>query len=242
MLERETVAELPSRGRRVILPDMTRRFNCRICQRETGHWPIANGPVKGSVIQLQGQETSSQTFQVVQCRDCGATTYCLDTHVHPGPMIGDSYIQQTDYFPPVPLRIKPEWYNRLTEGYRAVLGEIYEAIDSSLFFLSSTGTRTALDQLIVEQIGDAGSFKDKITKLVDSKIIDNTEGEMLLAVLNAGSASAHRSYRPNPKTINHMMDILEAIFYKLLIAPDKKKELEGKAEELRQTTPKRNTT
>ena len=153
--------------------------------------------------------------------------------------MGDSYIETTDYFPPLPLRIKPAWFSSLTESYQTILAEVYHAIDNSLFFLSSTGARTALDQLIIEKIGDSGSFKDKVKKLVTSKIIDDTERVMLLAVIDAGSASVHRSYRPDQETINHMMDILEAIFYKLLIEPEKKRELRKKAEVLRKSTPKR---
>ena len=61
---------------------------------------------------------------------------------------------------------------------------------------------------------------------------------MLLALIDAGSASAHRSYKPDTETIHHMMDILEAIFHSLLVEPDKRKELERKAAELRRTTPK----
>ena len=219
---------------------MTRRFICRICQRKTGHWPIANGQVKGSEKKLKRSESSFKTFQVVQCKDCGTTTYCIDTKIHPGPMIGDSYTKNTEYFPPIPLRIKPEWYSYLTENYQAILDEVYMALDNSLFFLSSTGTRTALDQLIIEKIGDIGDFKTKIKKLVANKIIDETESAMLLAVIDAGSASAHRSYRPDNELINHMMDILEAVFYKLVVEPEKKKELKKKAEELRKSTPKRN--
>jgi hypothetical protein len=188
---------------------------------------------------MEREETSFQTFEVVQCRDCGATTYCIDTRVHPGAMMGDSYIQTTDYFPPLPLRTKPAWYTSLTEGYQTILDEVYQAIDNSLFFLSSTGVRTAIDQLITDKIGNAGNFKEKLDKLVANKIIDDAESVMLLAVIDAGSASAHRSYRPDQETINHMMDILEAIFYKLLVEPEKKRELEKKAEELRKTTPKR---
>jgi len=212
---------------------------CRTCQRETGHWPIANGEVKGSYKKLEREEASVQTFQVMQCKDCGATTYCIDTRIHPGSLMGDSDIQKTDYFPPLPLRTKPAWYSSLPESYQTILAEVYQAIDNSLFFLSSTGARTALDQLIIEKIGDAGNFKDKVDKLVANKIIDDTEGVMLLAVIDAGSASAHRSYRPDQDKINHMMDILEAIFYKLLVEPEKKRELEKKAEELRKSTPKR---
>lgn len=221
------------------IPDMTRRFMCRTCQRETDHWPITNGEVKGSYKKLEREETSIQTFQVVQCKDCGIITYCIDTIVHPGPMIGDSYIQTTDYFPPLPLRNKPAWYSSLPESYQAILTEVYQAIDNSLFFLSSIGARTAIDQLIVEKIGDVGTFKNKVDILVAKKIIDDTEGVMLLAVIDTGSASAHRSYKPSPENINHMMDILEAIFYKLLVETDKKRELEKKAEELRKSTPKR---
>ena len=221
-------------------PDMTRRFICRICQRETRHWSIANGQVKGSEKKLKRGESSFKTFQVVQCKDCGATTYCIDTKIHPGPMIGDSYTKNTEYFPPIPLRIKPKWYSYLTENYQAILDEVYMALDNSLFFLSSTGTRTALDQLIIEKIGDIGDFKTKVKKLVANKIIDETESAMLLAVIDAGSASAHRSYRPDNELINHMMDILEAVFYKLVVEPEKKKELKKKAEELRKSTPKRN--
>ena len=221
------------------IPDMTRRFFCRVCQHQTGHWPLTSGEVKGSYKKLHREESSIQTFQVMQCTDCGATTYCVDTRIHPGPMIGDSYIETTDYFPPLPLRTKPAWYSSLTEGYQTVLGEVYYAIDNSLFFLSSTGARTALDQLIIEKIGDAGSFKDKVDELVASKIIDDTEATMLLAVIDAGSASAHRGYRPDIDAVNHMMDILEAIFYKLLVEPKRKEELKKKAEELRKSTPKR---
>jgi len=218
------------------IPDMTRRFICRHCQRETGHWPIANGAIKGSEKSLERGESSFQTFQVVQCKDCGGTTYCI---IHPGPMMGDSYTQTTDYYPPLPLRIKPVWYGYLTDDYQAILNEVYNALDNSLFFLASTGIRTALDRLIVEKIGDAGSFNTKLKKLVTNKIIDETEERMLLAVIDAGSASAHRSYKPDIESINHMMDILETIFYKLVVEPEIKKELGRKANELRKSTPKR---
>ena len=221
------------------IPDMTRRFMCRACQRETGHWPIANGELKGSYKKLERERSSVQTFQVMQCKDCGTTTYCIDTRIHPGYMMGDSYIETTDYFPPLPLRTKPAWYGSLSKGYQTILAEVYQAIDNSLFFLSSTGVRTAIDKLIVEKIGDAGGFKDKVDRLVAKKIIDDTDGEMLLALIDAGSASAHRSYKPKPEIINHMMDILEDIFFKLLVEPKKKKELKKKADKLRKSTPKR---
>ena len=216
------------------IPDMRRWFLCRLCQRESAHVAIANGILKRSAT-----PRSYRTFQVVQCNICESTTYVIETHVHPGPMMGDPEIQSTEYFPPIPVRIKPEWFDCLPEEYQSILTEVYQALDHSLLFLTSTGTRTAVDQLIVDKIGDVGSFEDKISELVERKIIDSGQGEMLLALIDAGSASTHRSYKPDPKHLHHMMDILESIFYSLLIEPAKRKELEDKAAELRRTTPKR---
>jgi hypothetical protein len=221
------------------LPDLTRRFVCRRCQRETGHWPIANGQVRNSERPVEGTATSYQTFAVVECRECHSTTYCIDTRIHPGPMMGDSYTESTLYHPPLPFRLKPGWYNELPEFYRLILDEIYDALDNELFFLASSGTRTALDMLIVEKIGDIGTFKDKIERLLVEGMVDAAEKEMLLAVIDAGSASAHRNYRPNDEAINHMMDILEEIFHKMLIAPGRKEEFAAKAKALRDATPTR---
>ena len=222
-----------------VIPDPTRRFICRTCQRETGHWPIANGQVKGSQMKLQREESSFQTFQVVQCKDCGSTTYCIDTKIHPGPMIGDSYVQKTDYYPPLPLRIRPNWLAKLPENYRSILNEVYSALDNSLFRLASAGTRTVIDCLIIDQIGDIGGFEEKVKELVSKGIIGGDERDILLPLIDAGSASMHRSFNPSEDLIKHMMDILEKILFKVCIEPKEKQALKEKAKALREKTPKR---
>jgi len=138
-------------------------------------------------------------------------------------MMGDCWTQSTNYYPPLPLRIKPAWYGCLSNDYQDILNEIYNALDNSLFFLASTGIRTALDRLIVKKIGDVGDFSRKLKELFVRGIIDKHEKRILSSVIDAGSASAHRSYRPGSKSINNMMDLLEAIFYKLAIEPKKRK-------------------
>ena len=220
------------------IPDMTRKFVCRKCQRETSHRPITHGRVRGSETPLEGSKLSYQSFQVLQCHECGWTTFCIDTKIDPG-IGGDPYTKGTSYCPPLPFRLKPEWYGELPEVYRDILDEVYAALDNSLVFLASTGTRTALDRLIVEKIGDVGSFEAKLEKVCSIGTIDSDEKEMLLAVIDAGSASTHRSYKPDDKAINAMMDILEEIFYKMIVAPSKKEGLKAKAKALRETTPKR---
>ena len=65
--------------------------------------------------------------------------------------MGDPYVFESSFHPPLPKRRKPKWYASLSENYKSILSEVYFAIDNDLFFLASTGTRTAIDQLLVEK-------------------------------------------------------------------------------------------
>jgi hypothetical protein len=115
-------------------------------------------------------------------------------------------------------------------------------VDNRLLFLASSGIRTAIDQLIVAKIGDVGNFKTKLDTLESKSIIDPDEKEFLGAVIDAGSASAHRSFCPEVETIYQMLDILESIFFKILIAPKRRDALKNKAKAIRGETPKRKQT
>jgi hypothetical protein len=53
----------------------------------------------------------------------------------------------------------------------------------------------------------------------------NEEKDMFLVGLDPGSASAHRGYKPDHEQMKIMMNILEAIYQKLLVAPLRKQEI-----------------
>jgi hypothetical protein len=152
---------------------------------------------------------------------------------------GDPGVEKSEYFPPLPFRFKQKWFSDLPSNYQNTLNEVYGALDNSLYCLASAGTRMVIDRLIVDQIGDIGPFEQKVDGLVAKAIIDNDERDILLALINAGNASMHRSFNPSEDLINHMMDILEKILFKVCIEPKEKKELKEKAEALRRETPKR---
>jgi len=154
-------------------------------------------------------------------------------------MGGDAYIENTEYFPPLPFRIRPIWLSKLSKNYCSILEEVYSALDNSLFCLASAGTRTVIDCLIIDKIGDIGGFEEKVKELISKGIIDGNERDILLALIDAGSASMHRSFDPSEDLINHMMNILEKILFKICIEPEEKKALEEKAKALREKTPKR---
>jgi uncharacterized protein YutE (UPF0331/DUF86 family) len=95
--------------------------------------------------------------------------------------------------------------------------------------------------LIVDKIGDVGTFKDKLNKLESEGYIDPTEKELLDAVTEAGNAAAHRGYAPDATLLNSVIDILESLFDRIYFKPDRDKELLEKARELKKKIPKRNS-
>lgn len=222
------------------IPDPSKRFLCRTCQRETSHWPVCSGRVEKNSVQTGDCTYSWRISSSMRCRDCDTITFLIDTFEgHTAG--GDPYIVKSEYFPPLLFRIRPSWLEELPEDYRGILNEVHIALDNSLFRLASAGTRTAIDRLIIDKIGDVGGFEKKVEELVSKSIIDDEEQEFLLALIDAGSASIHRNFNPDEDSIKHMMDILEKIFFKVCIELKEKQALREKAEALRKKTPKRNT-
>ena len=221
-----------------VIPDPTRRFICRTCQRETNHWPICRKRVDKDNVQIDRHTYSWRISSSMKCRECGTITFLVDTFVG-HTMGGDPDIENTQYFPPLPFRIRPNWLKKLPENYHSILNEVYSALDNSLFRLASAGTRTVIDCLIIDQIGDIGGFEEKVKELVSKGIIDADERDILLPLIDAGSASMHRSFNPSQDLIKHMMDILEKIIFKVCIEPKEKQDLKEKAKALREKIPKR---
>jgi hypothetical protein len=216
---------------------LTKSFICNHCQKETSHWPRSSGEVRKDPIKRRGTEYVYQTYEVMECGDCKSLTLCINTHIHPGS--GDSYIHNTDFYPPRLTRERPKWLKKIDPYLKKLLEEIYQAVDCSLLCVASTGIRTVLDRMILDKVGDVGSFQNKLNSLEEKRIIDAEEKEMLLAVIDAGSASAHRGFNPTKKVIRQMTDIVEKVLYRIYIEPKEKTLLLKKAGSIRKQTPRR---
>lgn len=217
------------------IPESQKIF-CNSCERESTHFSLAHGRINVKTTKNNG---TYQTYEVLQCRECRNITFSLSNWIYHGHIMGDPDMEDITHYPPLSFRSKPKLYKKLDKKFRAVLDEVYTALDNSLFLIASTGTRTALDKMIEDKIGDIGTFKKKIETLEQKKIVNEEEKELLLTVIDAGSASAHRGFRPNKESMNHIMDIAERIFYKVCIEPKERKELLKKAKRLKKKTTKK---
>jgi hypothetical protein len=91
-----------------------------------------------------------------------------------------------------------------------LLGEVYTALDNNLVILATIGMRTMFDCASQKLGADPNqSFAEKLKELTAGNKIGGEEKEMLSVLADAGSAAAHRGWKPTDEDIDHLMGALE---------------------------------
>src|SRR5690606_4361918 len=80
---------------------------------------------------------------------------------------------------------------------------------------------------------DAGAgFEEKLRFLRQERIIGDSEHDILQVMTDAGSAAAHRGWRPAPEQLETILDSAEAILHRITV-------MTPRAARLRQSVPPR---
>ena len=131
---------------------------------------------------------------------------------------------QTTYWPAPVHRKPPEWLDEITLHDRTlatILSEMYTALNNDLRILAAIGARTAFDRASDLLGVDSNlSFDRKLDRLVALGNVSTTERETLQALVDAGSAAAHRAWVPKPQELETMMVILESLLHRAFILGD----------------------
>lgn len=216
------------------------RIFCNSCLREMTHLVLSSVKRKGYAdVSPDFGISWENTYEIFECQECNNTTFRIRHWNDEAQWSHDKKDYHDSYYPPIVSRPKPIWFDKLDIKFKEVLEEVYIALDANIRFLAAFGARTALDMLIVDQIGDVGTFKEKLDKLESEGYMDSTEKELLYAVTEAGNAAAHRGFAPDEELLNSVIDILESLFDKFYIKPDRDKDLLSKARNLIEKIPKR---
>ena len=149
--------------------------------------------------------------------------------------------ERVTYWPPVPTptptsrttRRRPDWFwlsfdpleqeprPRLASEYpklASLLYELYAALDNNLQILSAIGIRTVFDcasQLLGCHPNQ--NFPEKLKELTAGNKISGEEKEILSILTDAGSAAAHRGWKPTQDDINSLMDALEHFLHRAFV-------------------------
>ena len=198
------------------------KTNCYNCDRETVQDILFQdheiGP-REIVFRTEEGDKNESAWEVVaniwivsKCRGCERINFKHTLRHSP-----ERETDQIFYFPKKPIRRAPDWIVKLPMKYVEILQEIYVSLNEKLFILSLTGIRTLLDVYMVSKIGDPGTFKQKLSKLVSDGIITTSKAAVLETTIDAGNASAHRGYKPDKDMLFQILDIVENLLQSELV-------------------------
>lgn len=164
---------------------------------------------------------------------------------------GETYTHHIETIETWPARSKretPEWFEHSTvetdleniSALNASLKELYRALNADLMVLSSIAIRTSFD-IAAEVLGIHPSldFKDKVEALVAGGHIMEAEKGSVEILVDAGSASAHRGWKPQAGDVEALMTALEEFIYNSVVLPARKRAQVQKLAEVGAKVPKR---
>jgi hypothetical protein len=231
-------------------PLRVRKAECSLCKGPR------NCEVKGEFTQT-GDEEAYQwrtTWYVLQCRGCEHVF--VQTVSTNSEDVDQSYDEKGDtvteynetirYWPALSKRPLPEWMSEFgidaeeVERLDEALIELYGALNNDLNILAAIGVRTCFD-IASELLGidPQQSFKYKLEELVKSGHIGVLDKSRLETLVDAGSASVHRGWRPKAEDLATMMDALEHFIHDAFVAPCRKKRLDAKIVRMKDAVPAR---
>jgi hypothetical protein len=126
----------------------------------------------------------------------------------------------------------PQWYASLPTKIHEMLLEVRYAVQKELSALPSMGLRSVIDMVCNDQVGDVGSFAEKLHKLEEKRLITPKKRKIIETLLEVGHASIHRGHFPTGKDLQVVIDIVDHLLEELYVL-DKTSEL------LRASVPKR---
>lgn len=135
-------------------------------------------------------------------------------------------------YPPRVARRRPQWLSILPDEVELLMTQVYAALDANSRALAVMGARAVVDMVLVAQVGDAGTFADKLKAAEGAGVISKKNREVLAAALEAGNAAAHRGHQPSSANVNAVIDIVENLLQAVY-------QLDSLAEKLKNSTPKR---
>lgn len=206
-------------------PDIA-HVHCNGCHHETRHQLLRRHEQHGS----EGPDDEpwwTTIFEMFECSGCSDVTLRRTFYF----FTWDEDEAEISYYPPRVSRREPSFLDQLSPEIRSLLREVYAALHADSRWLAMIGARTMVDMLMVQQVGDVGTFAQKLDALEKSGLIGRTNRQTLSAALDVGHAAIHRGFSPDGPTTSLVMDVIEHLLQASIHA--------GSAEWMRERTPRR---
>jgi len=180
--------------------DKTERIHCNQCGNKTKHLVVATRKHHGSEPHDEQYDISWSTiYDVFEC--CGCEEVSLRRRFYfsewnPGDV-------EITYYPPRIGRRLPPWKNDLPDEMVSLLEEVYTALQADSRSLAMMGARALIDMVILKEVGDVGSFAQKLAALQKGGFLSDKNRELLDAALDVGNAASHCGHCPESKHVKN---------------------------------------
>ena len=207
--------------------------HCNRCNGRRKHDVLHQNTINYSE-EIEGKYSicGADTYEVLKCCGCESIQFrhksWFSEDIDPG--TGEPEIVVRCYPPPL-FRKEPEWLYAISVSDREVFypalaldlkitnlfKEIYIALQNDAPQLAMLGIRALLETIMIDKIGDRGTFGDNIKVFEKEGYISSKQKNVLEPVLEAGHAAMHRGYRPNKNEVARIMDVTENIIETIYI-------------------------
>jgi hypothetical protein len=210
---------------------LTIRSYCSICDRDQNskviseHDHVTPNDIRATI-----------TYRIVGCLGCSGVSLNIKL-IDPGAWHnvengGFMLVMMTgkDFtFPPKLHRRPPKWLEDVATQDNILGGllyEIYATLNMSCHVLAAVGLRTVFDRAS-ELLGVNADlpFARKLDQLFSGGWIGETERELLGVLVDAGSAAAHRGWRPNIENLDSLFEVMEPFLRRAFLTKDKVRQM-----------------
>lgn len=133
-------------------------------------------------------------------------------------------IIKVEQFPPETYRAEPKWITDLIWSMPIddnfvgeFIKEIYIALRNKSLRLAVMGIRALLEQVMIDKVGDKGTFKKNLDAFQNAGHISKSQRDALDPVIEAGHAAMHRRFKPTARDVGTLMDVTESIVESIYI-------------------------
>jgi hypothetical protein len=199
------------------------KIHCNICLGLRWHTVLFLTTRSNNEDLDDGFEYEEATiYRMAECNGCESVTLqtTWSSSGHP-----ESIDEQ---WPPKVSRRQPKWMfdifisEKIGNTFKHdFIQEIYSSLKSGNLRLTVLGVRALLEQIMLEHIGDQGSFAKNIQEFESSGFISRVQREAIIPVIEAGHASMHRGFKASEQQVEAILDITENIIESIYITKDR---------------------
>lgn len=197
------------------------RSHCNRCGSQTNHAILHVEKRTGD----DGPISWAADYFLLSCLGCDHVSFREEnSNDHDIDENGDVYTYVEIYPKDKEVRARPSWFNEILEfdtkiRLERMLAQIYEAYDNKAYWLSIMGVRAVIESVMIEKVGDKGSFGENLGEFSKKGFITDSHRLALSAAIDQGSAAIHKANLTRQTTALSAIQVVENVLEAIFVVP-----------------------